>query len=147
LFFDGQISPDGTLIAASTDLSPAASTNIYKNGTLVTAVPGWAVGWLDNGRLLAITYINQELAAKYDKSVIYDSLGNVLGTPSLPEMHPIQVATPDTLYSPRLNEIVSLTTGAATWASGNPAKTLVTGAISGSQVVFPSGSLVLAQPY
>ncbi len=147
LFYDVQLSPDGTLIAASTILTPAASTNIYKNGTLVTAVPGWAVGWLDNARLLAITYINREPASKYDKSIIYDSLGNVLGTPPLPEMHAIQAATPDTLYSPSVNEIVSLTTGAVTWASGNSAKGFVTGAISGSQVIFPSGSLVLAQPY
>ena len=47
------LSPDGTLVAVSSG-SPdsnsggAITTNIYQNGTLVTSLSGWAVGWLDN---------------------------------------------------------------------------------------------------
>jgi len=141
-----QVSPDGTLIAAQVEAgNSSVSTNIFKNGVLVTAVPAWAIGWLDNGRLLAITY-------SYTGSVIYDPRGNVLAKSPIPEIGAFTVATTNSIYSPQLNEILSLTTGAPTWASGNallPEGTdgVSGGAITGSQVIFTSGALVLAQPY
>jgi hypothetical protein len=138
-----RLSPDGTLIAASTVLGSSSTTNLYKNGVLATAVPGWAVGWLDNGRLLVNTYSN---SVNYAGSVIYDPLGNALGAVSLPDMQAIDVVTGTSVYSPELNTIVSLTTGATTWISGNSSATR-TGAVSGLQVIFASGSLVLAQPH
>src|SRR6202022_4664483 len=52
-----RLSPDGTLVAEPTTYpTVAAGTNIIHNGTLVTAVSAWAVGWLDNNRFLANTY-------------------------------------------------------------------------------------------
>ena len=141
-FLDPQLSPDGTLIAVQNGGGSADSTNIYKNGVLATAVPGWAIGWLDNGRVLAITF---DAKNNYTGSVIYGPLGNVLATSPVPEMYAFDVATPNTVYSPELNAIVSLTTGAPTWASANSARRM--GAITNSQVIFASGSLVLAQPY
>ena len=145
-----QVSPDGTLIAAQVVLgNSSTSTNIFKNGVLVTAVPAWAIGWLDNGRLLTLDY---SFSTDYTGSVIYDPLGNVLAKSPIPQIGAFTVATTNSIYSPQLNEILSLTTGAPTWASGNaslPEGTdgLSGSAITGSRVIFTSGSLVLAQPY
>ena len=57
----------------------------------------------------------------------------------------MNVVTPESIYSPELNIIVSLTSGATAWMSGNTARQL--GAVTGSQVIFASGSRVLVQPY
>jgi hypothetical protein len=145
-----QLSPDGTLVAASTKPQsvPYPITSIYKNGVLTTSVPGWIVGWLDNGRFLVGNY--QIDAAPphntvYLGNIIYSSQGSVLSTPSLPEISAIYVASADEVYSPELNSIFSLTTIAPTWLSGNSSTGV--GALSGSQVVFASDNLVLAQPY
>ena len=145
------LSPDGTLIALHTtgNAGPQTNaTNIYKNGTLVTAVPGWSIGWLDNGRLLAVTNDSRN---NYTGSVIYGPTGTVLpANPPIPaNVNEFDVVTSNSIYSPTLNEILSLTTGAPIWASGNASLTdnPNQGAIAGSQVIFTSGPLVLAQPY
>jgi len=148
-FLTPQLSPDGTLIASQIQSGTTDSTDIYKNGTLVTSVPGWAIGWLDNGRLLAITYDSKN---NYTGSVIYGPTGTVLASSPIPDIYSFDVATSNSIYSPALNQILSLTTGAPTWASGNARLTdgaigVSMGAIAGSQVIFTSGSLVLAQPY
>jgi hypothetical protein len=137
-----QLSPDGTLIAASTGIDSAGSTNIYKNAALATAVPGWAVGWLDDSRLLAITFDSKN---NYLGSVIYGPTGSVLAKAPIPEFYTMNVVSPTSVYSPELNIIVSLTTGATAWASGNASRRL--GAVTASQVIFASGSRVLVQPY
>jgi hypothetical protein len=146
------LSPDGTLIALHTMGTTAPSskgTNIYKNGTLVTAVPGWSIGWLDNGRLLAVT---NDSSNNYTGSVIYGPTGTQLASSPIPDIYEFNGVTSNSIYSPTLNEILSLTTGAPTWASGSPLLTQGAmgpslGAIAGSQVIFTSGSWVLAQQY
>jgi Putative Ig domain len=150
-----QLSPDGTLIAASSGgprelPQTAANTNLYNNGTLVSAFPALAAGWLDNGRLLGDTYSSQLTIVGYPfhTSVIYDSTGNVLGNPPLPEILSLDVVSTNTFYSPNSNVIYSVTTGSPTWMSGNGGRTNTqAGAIGGSQVIFASGALVLSQPY
>jgi hypothetical protein len=145
-----QLSPDGTLVAASTEpySAPNPTTSIYKNGVLTTSVPGWVVGWLDNSRFLASNY-QEEAAPPHDTiylgNFIYSSQGSVLSAPTLPEISAIDVVSADAVYSPALNTIFSLTTSAPTWLSGNPSTGI--GAVSGSQIVFASENLVLAQPY
>jgi hypothetical protein len=141
-FLQPQLSPDGTLIASPTPGASTQSTNIYKNGTLATAVPGSEVGWLDSGRLLALTF---DAHNNYVGSAIYDPLGNLLASSPIPDIYAFNVAAPNTIYSPLLNQILSLTSGAPTWVSANAS--IRVGAISSSQVIFASGSLVLAQPY
>ena len=128
------------------------TTNIYQNGTLVTAVPGSVAGWLDNTRLLVNEYIDAGMAGTEDAgTTIYDSLGNKLGSTPILSMNPFQVVTADSVYVPSgnspesINTIESLTTGNSIWASGNSSLRL--GAVSGSQIVFASGNLVLAQPF
>ncbi len=75
-------SPDGTLVAIGGPSSDGnGGTNIYKNGTLVTAVPGGAFEWLDNERLLVSEGPTSENLQVLEPDIfkIYDSLGNLLG--------------------------------------------------------------------
>jgi hypothetical protein len=146
-----QLSPDGTLISASTDaspLQPPTTTSIYKNGTLVTTVPGWSIAWLDNSRLMTNQY--QYPPADYviyAGNVVYAPQGTILAKPNIPESHDVQAITSDLVYSFDLNEIVSLTSGSTVWASGDPHDSARTATVSGSQIVFASGSAILAQPH
>ena len=69
----------------------------------------------------------------------------MLAKAPIPEFYTMNVVSPTSVYSPELNIIVSLTTGATAWASGNASRRL--GAVTASQVIFASGSRVLVQPY
>jgi Putative Ig domain len=146
-----QLSPDGTLVLASSGPLLQPTTDIYKNGSLVTTVAASGTNWLDNTRFLANTFIeNIGGEATYTGTVIYDSSGNMLSKPSLPELDSLDVVTSDTIYGPASNSIYSVTSAMVTWASANPNRpvgNLNAGAIGGSEVVFSSGSLVLAEPY
>jgi hypothetical protein len=164
-----QLSPDGTLLAISA--GPALSgttTSIFPISapTSAVTVSGWVVGWLDNARLLAEQFATlttppsgpgggQSYLA-YEGADIFSSSGANLGSAPIPQIQNFQVVSGDSIYSPQTNTIVSLTTGAPSWISGDaycygcdiiayPAVT--TGAITGSQVIFALGHLVLSQPY
>ena len=147
------LSPDGTLAAASPVISSSMTTSIYKNGILVATVPGGVAGWLDNTRLVVTKYTDVVgdplLGPIAAGTTIYDSLGKILGTLPISELPFSQVITANSVYLPESNTIMSLTTGGVSWATGNPSDYGGIGAISGSQVVFWSGSgnLVLAQPF
>ncbi len=138
-----RLSPDGTLIAVSSNHNVTATTNIYKNGALVTAIPGWAACWLDNTHLLVQTYSSAGLG--YASSVIVDPSGVTTSTPAPHDFQdPFQVVGPDSIYVPGQNSIFSVSTGAPTW-TGTPSE--VVGAVAGSYVVFTSGNLVVSQPF
>jgi hypothetical protein len=162
-----QVSPDGSLIAtASSQYQTAANTtSIYKNGSLVATVPGTPVGWLDNTRLLAAVFrqVPQNGGGTTDvfqDVAIYDSLGNNQGATSLVDIVTAQPITTDKIYSPDRNAITSLTTGAVSWMSTNSnaglcfiqtetfgvSTAVCFGALSGAEVIFASGTSVLAQP-
>jgi hypothetical protein len=142
------LSPDGTLIAVSNGTpSFLSATIIYKNGTLLTAVPGFAIGWIDNNRILVNSYTspaNSSPPYTYSGCAIYDTTGAKIATPALPELHTIQTVTSDSVYSPELNSIFSLTTGQATWISPYNNKV---GAVSGPYVVFEAASQVFVDSY
>lgn len=155
------LSPDGTLVAVSnepaqTGAGAPTATSIYLNGTLLTSLSGWAVGWIDNGRLL-VNHYNPNTGGNgiYIGSGIYSPTGTLLVSPSIPELLSFQVVTPqattpDLLYSPTLNSIFSVTSGATTWTSASPpggGDNSYQGAVAGSQIVFRSGNLVLAEPH
>lgn len=143
-----QFSPDGTLIAAAPYAAPDVSTSIYKNGVLTGAVPGWAVGWLDDARLLVNDYVfqNHNPVPVYSGAQIFNSSGTKLGSAPVPQLTSLVPVTTNTVYSPEPNAIYSLTTGQPTWTSGDPSLDGV-GAITSAQVVFSSGNYVLAQSY
>jgi hypothetical protein len=160
-----QVSPDGTLVAAAASQYQTATntTSIYKNGSLVATVPGTPVGWLDNTRLLAAVFKQVMengggVTDVFQSVVIYDSLGNNLGTTAIMDIQASQPVTTDTIYSPDQNAIMSLTTGAVSWMSADSneglclnetsgASLVCFGALSGSEVIFASGTSVLAQPF
>ena len=75
---------------------------------------------------------------------------------ALPDTGPVQTLSETSVYSPSLNAIYSLASGSngtATWSSGSPVQlpfnssNNFVGAVAGSEVVFPSSNLVLAEPY
>ncbi len=81
----------------------------------------------------------------YSTAAIFSATGQKLGVPDLPELLNLEPVTTDTVYSPDLNRLYSLTTGAPTWSSVNPRKNQ--GAIAGHRVVFASGATVRREPY
>jgi hypothetical protein len=146
-----RLSPDGTLIAVSNAKDQTAETNIYRNGSLATVVPGWAVAWLDNTHVLLNNYSYTFTSPVYAGSTVYDSSGVMVSAPTLPELGTngaVQVLSADSVYDPTLNSIFSVSTGQPTWTSASPlAPRPPAGAVAGARVVFVSGSLVLTQPF
>jgi hypothetical protein len=148
-------SPNGTLIAIMDGAEfPSNSATIYQNGQQVATVPGAAVGWIDNGRLLVNQYTRTTSGdSYYSGCTIFDPTGVVLANPPLPELGGIQPITSDTVYAPNRNAIYSLSTGQATWTSpyppdsGNNAGISWIGAIAGPYVVFESEGRVIAVKY
>jgi len=105
------LSPDGTLIDAWAGGSGSSyATNILKNGKLVTAIPGVALGWIDNSRILVNEYALSSggTVLQYTGATIYDSTGAKIATPALPELKSIQTVTSDSVYDPSHNAIYSL---------------------------------------
>jgi hypothetical protein len=143
-----QISPDGTLIAAASGpLSDTVGTNIYKNGALVTAVPGWPLAWLDDSRLLVKSYtapLGRTFPYTYASSAVYDSSGAKLATPAIPELLFAQPVGSGQIYSSDKNSVFSLATGSATWTGGLPS---TAGAVAGQYVIFAKGSKVFLDAY
>jgi hypothetical protein len=138
------VSPDGNLIAAASDArTPLAVTSIYNNGILVTAVPGFAVGWIDDTQLLVDSYVIDNDLVQYNGCSIYSPTGTVLSTPPLPEIQSFQTVSPGLIYTPDSNTLYSTTTGAATWTSPYPYGRV--GATAGGYVVFLSGARVVVQ--
>jgi hypothetical protein len=140
-----RLSPDGTLVAVSNGKDGMTGTNIFKNGALVTAVPGWVAGWIDNSRLITNIYVTANGTTTFAGSAVYDSAGNKLAAPPLPELGAIQPLGSDSIYDPSTNAIYSITTGAPTWTSVNPS--LQVGAVAGALVIFASGNQLLAEPH
>jgi hypothetical protein len=141
-----QLSPDGTLIAFS-DATPA--TSIYQNGTLTTSLSGLAVGWLDDSRVLVDSVTDSGLGVPtytdYKGASLYSPTGTLLSSPTLPAVYTLQALGGDLIYAPGPNEVLSVSSAQAVWASADPASGL--GALTNSDVVFVSGTLLLAQPY
>lgn len=139
------LSPDGTLIAAANDTrTPSAVTTIYQNGTAVTAVPGFAVGWIDDSGLLVDTYTGQVGPPfAYSGCAIYSPTGTLIASPPLPEIMNFQTVGSGLIYAPDANTIYSTSTGSATWTSTYPHGGV--GAAAAGDVVFLSGARVVVQ--
>lgn len=148
-----RLSPDGTLVAVSSDnlvdINAQTGTNIYKNGVLVTAVSGWATGWLDNTRLMTNVF---QMADPNGGSHavtacgLFDNTGHALSCPAtLPQLRNLVPVSSDLIYSPERNAVFSVTSGAQTWASGNATRGI--GAVAGSRIVFASDAHILWETY
>jgi hypothetical protein len=149
-FVSPLLSPDGTLIAASNS-TPAsgAATTIYQNGTAIAAVPGFAVGWIDDSDLLVDTYTGEAPYPSYTGSAIYSPTGTLVASPPLPEIKNFQTVGPGLIYTPDSNTIYSTSTGKATWTSVYPYGEVYppqgAGATADGDVVFLSGARVVVQ--
>lgn len=142
-----RLSPDGTLVATWVgSITQATATNIYQNGTLVAAVAGAGAGWIDNSHLLANLFVgglDPSTPAKYAGCVIYSSAGAKVASPALPQIDSFQPIDSGSIYDPSRNQIDSLTTGQPLWSGSLPAAGI--GAVSGSEVVYESGTLVVVE--
>jgi len=138
------LSPDGTL-AAVPDGEPSSisAARIYKNGSLVGAVSGFAVGWIDNNRLLADIYVYTPRGLMYSGAKIYDAMGAELATVALPIMSRFTPVSTNQIYSPDYNAIYDLTTGGQVWKSSAPGST--EGSVAAGLVVSLDGHRVLAE--
>ena len=140
------LSPDGTSVSAVVAPQDSPSTKIYQNGVLSSTVAAIGVGWFDNNRLLANHYgRHEDDPVYYFFAEVIDPEGHSLSGFKPPQTTSFDVVTSDSIYALNQNAIYSLTDGSKLWASGNPSA--YGSAVSGSQVVFVSGTVVLAQPH
>jgi hypothetical protein len=148
-----RISPDGSLIGATKD-PDHPNVNIYKNGTLVTAVSGFGEGWIDNKRFL-VAYFGWESSMmpwELLGSKIYSSSGFEIATlpwsrfnpDTLPQIYKPLFPDADSVYDAQGNAIYSLTTGYKTWQGPKGGSG---GAISGPYVVYVLGGRVMLYRY
>jgi len=161
-----QLSPDGTVFATSTTVNPAVTgppfatfgTNLYQNNKLVTAISGWPVGWIDDTHLLVNSYQPDfivDVQTDYVGCAIYGPTGANAGTCQLPGVAALQSVNPDSVYANNLNEILTVSSGSVSWASGNTLANPIYAysdytyldALAGHRVVFVSSAYVLAQSY
>jgi hypothetical protein len=146
------LSPDATLIATATAGGSAASliTNIYLNGTLVSATAGTGEGWIDNAHLLVAHYVDAREGPVYSGSSIVDAAGSVLSSipgTSLSTIQSPQFPASDRVYDARTNSIYSLVTGEVLWQGPVPQSADTgLGAVAGSIVVFEAGHQIIAVP-
>lgn len=166
------VSPNGTLIATSSDVeqsmgNPNFGTNILQNGTLLTAVTGLPIGWIDDGHLLVNTFVEATGPgggeALYAGCAVYSPSGQSTGPCALPEVGAFQPVTADSIYVVNLGQIRSISSGAVSWMSGDSPEGIQqpifpgpvqfggahggVAAVAGTRVVFESGAKVLAQGY
>ncbi|WP_437759324.1 hypothetical protein [Sorangium sp. So ce1389] len=154
------ISPDGHhfLVTDEPVEGGCGFTQFYADGELVNAVPGCAVGWLDETRALVQTYDYNISTARYDyrASTIYDELGNPIATPPLPRIalaprdreavgdgyvYGIVPVSPTAIHALYEHAIYDVETG-ATLATLPPDSVL-----AGSSVVYACGNAICAAPY
>ncbi|WP_437730512.1 hypothetical protein [Sorangium sp. So ce1335] len=154
------ISPGGHhfLLTDETPENGCGFTQFYEDGMLVNAVPGCAVGWIDDTRALIQTYTRASSTApwQYQASIIHDELGNPIATPPLPRIsltrknsspfeydqtYGIVPVSPTAVHAGFEHAIYDIETGAT--LATLPAR----GTLAGSLVVYPCGNELCAAPY
>lgn len=145
------LSPDGTRHAEATgaDGNPGTTTTLYQGPTLIDALTGWPVGWIDDTHLLINRYIDNYPNEQIFGVQIVDPTGTVLSTPPLPRMKQFQIAGPHAIYWAEFNEIYDTNTGALLWGSyDRPASSLrPLGAVGAGKVFYVSGSQIKSETY
>jgi hypothetical protein len=116
------LSPSGAHIAVND--STSTTVRLYAGGTLVTAVPGTAIGWLDDNHVF-LQVIDPEAASYVTR--IYDAQGTLAGYPELPQMVGFDVVGPTTIYSHTDQRIYDVTTGTVVQSTGLPPQSVVAG--------------------
>jgi hypothetical protein len=141
-YFSLYLSPNGQLGAvAPAQHSAGGGTNVFTNGTLTGAVFGSVGGWLDDSRLLVNRYLNDKYGVPVFSGVdVMSTAGVVQASLATGSVFSAQVVSPNSFYDPSANKIYDATTGAILFSTSDTP--LGTGAVSGANVVFATGSLV-----
>jgi len=140
--------PSGMAIALpDAQRVPAATTRIYSDATLVSAVPGYAVGWLDDNLLLVDTYafMGARFPVGFVGSRLYDAAGNFVATSPLPEIEALQVVSGSRVYDRLRNVVYDTLDGSMVWRG--PDLSGSRGAVAGPYVVFPTDGHLVAARY
>jgi hypothetical protein len=116
-----RLSPNGTRVAAATggNVDVNTSTNIFEDGKLIGAVPGYPVAWLDEDRILVNRYVKIKFDTAPLNAEVYDAQGVKQTIPTLPTLPPLRLIGSSALYTPY--STYSLTTGAKTWSAAKDA--------------------------
>jgi len=142
--------PGGQAFALVSTNSTPQTTRIYtRTGTLVTAVTGKGIVWMDDNRLLTYDSLSTP------SGQLFSATGSSLGTVNLPAMGNVNVVGTDGLYSTVQNSIYSVTTGNVTWTGSFPAaldgafgdNNSRLGSVASGYVVYLSGHEVIAEPH
>jgi WD40 repeat protein len=140
------ISPNGARFTISNGVRVVdTTTNLRTAAALVGAAPGVSVGWIDDSRVLLNRYRDRAGISQYVGANIVDNVGNLVASPSLPEIGRFQTVTANSIYSPVRNSIYDLTTGTPVWQSALPIAHEV-GEVAGANVVFATANFVRAEP-
>ncbi len=152
------LSLDGTLIADVAGISGPLqyATAIIKNGTVVTAVPGYGVGWIENDELLTNEFgPNPNCTGglgdlgcspiEYTGASIFNAAGVQVATSPIPQLTSLLPVNSGWVYSSANNAIYSLTSGQAVWTGSYPSTG--TGAVAGDYIVYVSGTNVVVESY
>lgn len=161
------LSPDGTLAAVGSVSGQGGSiqtTNIFKNGALVSAVDGLAVGWVDNNNLLAQKLTRDKNGfAQLSGTSIYSAAGATVwtlpatalpvllpaidNTTMLTPLSPPQFPTSSSVYDESTNAIYSLTDGTVLWQGSTSKSPAMVGAVNGSIIVYSLGHEIQIAPF
>jgi hypothetical protein len=141
-------SPNGTLVALS-----GGPTLVFKDATKVAEVPGYALGWITDARLLAGEPQQDPQTGQYvvGSIGIYDDGGNLVGTTGLPPMTEdfgrVQFVGTDIVYYPGTATFYRLPDGTPmAWPENVRFKE--GGQVAGNHVIFVSKeNIVYSIPY
>ena len=148
------LAPGGQSFALVASNRSPVTTRIYKrDGTLVTAVAGTGIVWMDDNRLLTIEVLFSGPTTY--QGHLFDAMGNSLGDVPLVPMGNVNVVGTDGVYSTLQNSIYALTSGNATWTGSFPATLggqftdvgARLGGVAGGYVLYLSGHEVIAERY
>lgn len=141
-----RLSPDGTAVAVVSGPADAnATTNILINGTLTTAVTGWASGWLDNDRLLVNRFDWGRFSTiRFTGAVVVNRAGQETPSPQTDARRILQPIDSNRFYADN-NQIYSVSTGEVLWSSPNEFGYI--GAVTPDHVIFASGATIRAEAY
>jgi hypothetical protein len=141
-YYPGPYAYDAVLSSSNSWFAIKDHTNCGANGTQIftaqgvvhTAVPGCALGWLDDQRLLMAN------------GSLYDSSGNLLAFLSIPRLGPFEVVSSNAILIDFDGAIYDVTTGAALY-SPVPAGWVGPTARVGNQVLWLDGTILQFAPY
>lgn len=143
------LSSDGSRVAApsGTPNVAATTTTIYENGTLIDALTGYPLLWLDHDHLLVDTVWENNNPNKPGGARIYAVPGGFEPGPQLPGLgydDPRMVSSTE-LYAEYPNSVYSLSTGEQLWSCdvSNEGQ----GAVAGGNIVFSIANKVMITPY